>query len=576
MAVTEQTPTATRNGRDPIRERRPAWLTDHAGTRGLRRITPLSRPPVTGRLGEVFHVAAERNPAQLLAFDRAPDIEPDGATLRNFSAWAALVDEAAGWLHAAGIRPWDRVAIVKRNHFDISALASACARIGAIPALMAATHSPEHIRILLERLEQPFLVADRDQIARTRLDDDEARDALTSRTIVVDGADGISGAVALDDLRGSAPPPADPRADDELMLISHTSGTTGPPKLVMHSATSIHAQAHIETERWPLVAISSKDRVAFCDPFFHTRVQTALMVVATTTPRLLMLSEPSPENVRGPIAEFVPTVMETLPNAYMTWERLAREPSRPFRDVRLFINSFDAIHTRTIRTFLTASQRRMPIWIQSWSQSENGAIAVRPYTRSAVRRIGDRPPPNQSLGWPQPFVGKLRAVDPETGEDVGRGKEGLIEVSLPGRCLGYVAEQERHRSKDNGKWWNTGDLGVISRAGSVRLLDREVDRIPGSSCIEIEDVLLDRLPETTEVIVLAAPGRLPTPVLSTRGDVDVDVETWDAVTADLPPLAEPIRVTWEEFPRTATLKVRRNDLRERLLDAEPVGRGEWT
>src|SRR4051812_47080388 len=229
MAVIERQPTtAARDGSDPLRER-PAWLTDHAGTRGLRRVTPFSRPPVTGHLGKVFHIAAERAAGQLLGFDRPPDIEPGGATLRNLSAWASLVDEAAGWLHAAGVRPWDRVAIVKRNHFDINALGSACARIGAIAAPWAATHSPEHLRILLERLERPFLVTDRAQLERAQLDE-ETLAALTARTIVVDGADDVAGAVSLDDLRGSAPPPPRLRPDDELMLISHTSGTTGAPE----------------------------------------------------------------------------------------------------------------------------------------------------------------------------------------------------------------------------------------------------------------------------------------------------------------------------------------------------------
>jgi hypothetical protein len=51
---------------------------------------------------------------------------------------------------------------------------------------------------------------------------------------------------------------------------------------------------------------------------------------------------------------------------------------------------------------------------------------------------------------------------------------------------------------------------------------------------------------------------------------------WEAATADLPPLADPIRLAWDEFPRTATLKIRRNELRERLVGAEPVGKGNLT
>jgi hypothetical protein len=94
---------------------------------------------------------------------------------------------------------------------------------------------------------------------------------------------------------------------------------------------------------------------------------------------------------------------------------MARDPARPFSNVRVYVNSFDAIHTRTIRTFLHARDRRLPIWVQSWSQTEAGAIVIRPYLRRSVRRVGRRPPPTQVLGWPIPFLCKLRAIDPDTG-----------------------------------------------------------------------------------------------------------------------------------------------------------------
>jgi acyl-coenzyme A synthetase/AMP-(fatty) acid ligase len=269
--------------------------------------------------------------------------------------------------------------------------------------------------------------------------------------------------------------------------------------------------------------------------------------------------------------------VETLPNIYLYWEQFARDPARPFRDVRLYVNSFDAIHTRTIRTFLDATDHKRPIWVQSWSQSEAGAMVVRPYRRRSVRKRGHRPPPTQVLGWPIPGLCKARAVDPHTGKRVPASQVGLIEIKQPGRCLAYIGEQERHDLKTNDFWWNTGDLGVISRLGAVRLVDREIDRIPGASAIELEDVLLDRLPRTSEVVILPVSGRLPVPVLSTVDDVPLNRAEWATATADLPRLADPIQIAWEEFPRTATWKIRRVQLRRQLLkDAAAIGTGRWT
>ena len=118
---------------------------------------------------------------------------------------------------------------------------------------------------------------------------------------------------------------------------------------------------------------------------------------------------------------------------------------------------------------------------------------------------------------------------------------------------------------------------MINRFGAVRLVDREIDRIPGGSALELEDVLLDRLPTTTEVVVLAVSGDMPVPVLSTTGDLPISRAAWARASADLPPLADPIQISWSDFPRTATWKIRRVQLRERLFSgAQAVGIGRWT
>jgi hypothetical protein len=155
----------------------------------------------------------------------------------------------------------------------------------------------------------------------------------------------------------------------------------------------------------PVFGLRADDTVAFCDPYCHQRITTGLLAMATVTPRMMMLSEPFGPAVRRLLGDPPPTVVETLPNIYLAWEGLASDPAQVLRNVRVYINSFDAIHTRTIRTFLDASHRRLPVWVQSWSQSENGALVIRPYTRRSVRRRGRRPPPTQVLGWPIPTVG---------------------------------------------------------------------------------------------------------------------------------------------------------------------------
>ncbi|MFJ9721145.1 class I adenylate-forming enzyme family protein [Streptomyces sp. NPDC101209] len=556
---------------------RPDFLTDYAPTRFRRRLTPFSRVPATGRIGEVWHLAARNHPHQVMITDRAPDVAPEAPLEATYPQWAALVDDLAGRLYALGVREWDRVAVLKRNHLDVALLACAAARIGAVPALISDNHPPDTVAVLLERLRRPYLVTDRRALAAAA-PVPAALESLTERTACVDGVPpGRSDVLDFGALRGAPVPERRLRAYDEPMVITHTSGTTGVPKLVLHSAASLYSLGLVEAERWPVFGLRADDTVAFCQPYSHQRVITGLLPLTTVGPKLLMLSDPQGPGLRELLVRHSPTLVETLPNAFLAWEDLARDAGRPFRRVRVFVNSFDAIHTRTIRTFLAATDRRFPVWVQAWSQTEAGAVAIRPYTRRSVRRRGHRPPPTQVLGWPVPGFGRLRAVDPATGKAVPPGEVGVIQFSAPGRCLTYVGERERHDRKREGDWWNLGDMAVVNRWGAVRLIDREVDRIDGASALEIEDVLLDRLPEATEVIVLSVQGGLPRPVYSTRDDAPVDAARWRAATAGLPELAEPLHIRWEEFPRTATWKVRRVQLRRQLLaGTSGIGSGAWT
>ncbi|WP_436775322.1 class I adenylate-forming enzyme family protein [Yinghuangia sp. YIM S09857] len=566
---------------DAVEEARPKprFLTEFTPTRATKRLHPGARKPAVAKLGELWHVTAQRNPTQTMIVDSPPGIDPDNGCTRTNAQWAELVDKMASWLHAAGVRPWDRVAIMKANHFDIFITASAVARLGAIPALLSGTYAPEVVQTLLERLEKPFLLTDREHIERCGLSK-EVVSTYTLRTISVDGAPDRPDIEDLSALHGA--PPAVPRLREykEPMIITHTSGTTGYPKLVMHSAESVYSMGVVESNRWPRW-LGKKDTMLFCDPFTHERLTTFTLAVATTTPRMLWVGDPSIETARRMLAEYRPNLVETLPNIYMSWEPLARDPARLFKQVRLFLNSFDAIHTRTIRLFMSATDVKLPFWVQSWSQSENGVLCMRPYLRFMVRKRGHLPPPTQLLGWALYPHCRLRAVDPTTGRKLKPNQIGLIEISQPGRCLAYVAEQERHDIKVNGKWWHTGDLGLMNRWGAVRLVDREIDRIDNEnndaiSGIAIEDVILDRLPQTSEVVILPQAGELPVPVVSTYDDVPIGDAEWAEAIVDLPKLAARIQVSWDEIPRTGTWKVRRLDLREQLLGAKGIGIGRWT
>jgi acyl-coenzyme A synthetase/AMP-(fatty) acid ligase len=531
-------------------------------------------------IGLLFDWHAGKTPQTVLHLDRPFDIAPDAGTTLGGPELASMVRDVSDCLYAAGLRYGDRLVVVKENHYDMVLTAAAAARIGALPVMMAPISSVEAIRIMIERVGPRVLVAGTTILARAAaagiklLADSEAPViAVGAPTEESESAPGI---LRLDDLRGGAAAPVRVRRDDEPMIATHTSGTTGVPKLVVHSAfTALGGLPYrLESLRLPLLTSGRDDIVASAISFAHMRGLSWSRSQLTLAPRgMVAISRPDLDNVAAVLAQHRPTSLEALPNMFQRWEELADLKPDLFSQVKRFISTFDAVHPRTVRKYLGISRRRFPVWAWGLGQSEIAGITFNIFTRRTVRDPRVRHDVT-NLGWPA--LVRVRIVDPETGRDQPRGRPGLIMVKTPNRCLTYLGEEDRHAAKIDGVWWNTGDLGVREGLGRFRMVDREVDMVPGMSCIEVESTLLDRLERASEVIVLAVPGGPPVPVLCLR-DGRLDPGEWARATEGLPPLAEPKIVPWDEIPRTATWKVRRVELRERLLGTQSGhGTGRWT
>lgn len=522
----------------------------------------------------LFEDAAERG-STLVHLDRPFDIAPDGGVTYGTGQLANLARDAAGWLAAAGARPGDRVAIVKGNHWDIDVLAYAAIRIGAVPAKIRNNLPPEAIRILIERLKPSVLVT----TAQTLEAASSARvdlAALAKTTLSIDSP--APGALSLDSVRGHEPPSPHRRGDDEPLVVCPTSGTTGLPKLAVHSTTTIIRQlAEFEAHRWPLIGLRPDDTVATASAFSHGRTFCWTAVAFTMAPRhVVIVADDDPVRAEPVLRAYPPTILEGLPSTFIRWQPMAAKPDSSFRDVRLYISTYDAIHPPAVRAFLAASTRPRAVFVHGWGQSETGPLTFRFFTRRALALRGNRHPTTRNLGMPTPVKTRLRVVDPKTFRPLPHGQPGVIMTRTKALCLGYLGEQERWDEKVDGPWFNTGDIGILTRTGSVVFLDREVDAIPGMSCVELEDVIDDRLVEVLECVILGTPGRPPLPVVIT-GDGRLDDAAWRAAVRDLPQLDEPIVLTWDQVPRTGTGKVRRLALREQLAGVGATyGTGRWT
>jgi hypothetical protein len=220
-------------------------------------------------MGVLFDECAEQQTGTRVHLDRPFDIDADARTHHTLPQLATLVREAAGWLAAAGAGPGDRVAIVKDNHWDYDLLACAAVRLGAVPAQLSAHLSGKTLATLLARLGPALLVTTARVLHRGRREGTDLASAARA-TLVLD--DAVPGTLGMDDVRGHSAPGPRRRHDDEPLVIHHTSGTTGVPKLVVHSTRTIIGKlARFESVRLPRIGLRRTDVLANASAFAHGR-----------------------------------------------------------------------------------------------------------------------------------------------------------------------------------------------------------------------------------------------------------------------------------------------------------------
>lgn len=508
-------------------------------------------------LGSVPQSAAAKNGGTLITLDHDMATLPAVGRTLTVAELAEHVDDMAGRLWAAGIRPSERVAVHMSPGFDIYVLATAVARIGAVPVMLSPALEGESVAALLERLDRPHLLTDGAKLDGPLADFPLA--GLTDRTVVATGA--RPGAVSLDDLAGAPRQQPVLLHPDEPALMTHTSGTTGLPKLVVHSARTLRGRFRPQERLASLVR--KRETVAIHVSYVHSRMYLALAVLLPRAMPLVIMNDSEPAGVAELFAETRPGFIETHPNSFMEWEELVDHPRKPLANVRYFSTTFDAIHPSTMDRLLRASERRAPLFFQIYGQSECGPLVGRGYTRKNAHKADGR-----CLGFAMPGVTNFRLVS-RNGARPSRDTPGYIEVSTAGRALTYFGEGERFDQQVHGSWWRGGDVGYRSSYGCLHLLDREVDVIPTiHSTLEVEDTVLGRLEELTELVVVAGPDQEPVPVVCTRNDRPLEAERWRAAVADLTPMAEPVQMPLTELPRTATMKIKRIELSQRLKTQE--------
>jgi fatty-acyl-CoA synthase len=179
-------------------------------------------------------------------------------------------------------------------------------------------------------------------------------------------------------------------------------------------------------------------------------------------------------------------------------------------------------------------------------------------------------------GVPMPLV-ELRIAAPDSGETLPWDGEtsGEVQVRGPWIAKRYYRDARGDTQFTADGWLRTGDVGVVTPDGYVRLVDRTKDLIKSGgewiSSVDLENAIMGH-PAVAEAAVIAIPSErwmerpMACIVLKPGASLTADeLRQWLAPHVAkwwLPELVEFI----EEVPKTSVGKFSKKDLRDRFSD----------
>jgi len=507
----------------------------------------------------------------------------------TYGEFGERVDRFSAALQERGIEKGDRVAVLDPNtHYHLES-AYAIMQIGAVHTPLNYRLTPGDYEYILNDAGVDAVFADyeyADKIA-------EIRDEVPAEVFVTNDPDAVEGDwEAFDSILEDVDPDDRERpemAEDDVITINYTSGTTGDPKGVMrtHRTESLHAQVlSIHHE------IRDDDVYLWTLPMFHVNGWGHIYAVTGLGGKHVCSRGVDAEWVADTVREEdvslmcgAPTVLNMLIEYY---EETGEPEMSGENDVRV-VAAGAAAPEATIRT---VEEEFEWYFKQLYGATETGPLV----TTSASRRQFDADDPDRFALKKRQGQGVLgtevRVVD-DDGTDVPWDDSTIGEVVVRGNQVmeGYwekpEATEEAFTDKVEG-YYHTGDLAVVDENGYVSVQDRKKDIIISGgeniSSIEVEDALFEH-DAVASVAVVPVPhekwGETPKAfVVPTNGDPEAPGVTAEELLGfardHLAGFKVPSELEFvEALPTTATGKVQKYELREREWGEEErmVGEG---
>ena len=424
----------------------------------------------------------------------------DGWEPVSWDEAARRVDELAHGFLALGLRKGDAFAILGNTRIEWALVNFALARIGAIVVPVYPTSSPADCAYVLGHSEAIGIICEDDEM-RARIEGIRAQTQLEHMLAFADlddlAARGRKHAAAHPDAVEEA---SNALAEEDVLTIVYTSGTTGPPKgcVMLHKnyASVVESLSEIHLNH-------PGDTVLLFLPLAHTYAQLVLYDGAGVG--FTIAFSPDIQRVADALQEVRPTGMPSVPRVY---EKVHAAITAKFDEA-------SGVERRIVDWALRVGYRAGRLRQQGRSLPPGLAAQHRIADKLVFSKVKER------LG------GKLRAgvsgaapisVDilefflamdvlvlegyglTESSSGCSVNREGEFRFGTVGRVLpgvevriaedgeilirgdnvfaGYFKDEEAtRRAIDEEGWLHTGDVGMLEEDGFLRITDRKKDII---------------------------------------------------------------------------------------------------
>lgn len=505
---------------------------------------------------------AARSPARTVVID--------GDRALSFGEILTQARRLAASLRARGLRAGDVISFQLPNWYETLVLNLAAARLGLVCNPIVPIYREAELRHILRDARSrlyfvPSTFRSIDYVAmarRMRADLPELRDV-----VVVRGKAG--GCIAYEDLVAPAVTAIDDAGEadpNNVKLVMYTSGTTGPAKGVLHSHNTIMAEIDAVRAFW---GITRADVVLMPSPVTHiTGYLYALEIAFAAGVQVVFMEKWSAGEAIDLIKRHGVTfsVGATPFLKELAFECQAR--GTDLDPMRLFMSGGAPVPPEVIHRANELLPRGMAFRVYGSTEAPTVTLGIQSRSRLDLGAATDGRIVNH----------EVRLCDPVSGATLTQ-REGEICTRGPEMMLGYTRWEDTEQAFDAQGYFHTGDLGYFVEGDYLCVSGRKKDLIirggENISPKEVED-LLHTHPDIREAAVVAMPherlgeGVCAFVVLKAPTGMDVAALAAFLDAAGLARQKFPERVEIvNDLPRTASGKVQKNLLRDRLARLDP-------